>query len=397
MPSFGGATSRTVEMPGQGAPVAPASPLDELGPGVNVDMSSMLPPLEGLPRSGFDRLQEAVHAARLPDGSPLSAAQKKAVYDVYGLASEGLDDAGADAVADKLAVALKNSKEFQGNLITGNAYRPDASGALAIEHLASLISSPLHPAFEAVGKPEIARQILDRLVAPEETRQGLGTLDCTLATLEGELAFTRPSDFARIAVGLVTRGSAPLTDGSTMPLASFDPSEAGGRSLVDLALQTSLGALAAGTTSWDGQTAIGPRSSEMLHEKLLGGDWATLGPDQVIAFLLSLSSNPDADAVLKGMRESVDGVPKISMRMPDGSLHSMVLLDLGNVAAKGVGLWDPIEGNNITYVNALDFAMRFVRATVPAHWVAAAGEAATANSTEGEGGLTRSGTRKSLA
>ncbi|MEB3188305.1 MAG: hypothetical protein VKP72_12795 [bacterium] len=394
----------SVQPPEKSLPPRPPADIVQVGGGgqasglglIDLPEDLILPP-GGLPSSGFDRLQEAVNSARLPDGSPLSAAQKKAVYDFYGLASEGMDDAGADAVADKLAILLRNGKELLGTFVNGHGYRPDASGTLAIEHLATLINSPLHPAFETVGKPEIARQILDRLVAPEDTRQGVGTLDCTLATLEGELAGTRPSDFVRIAVGLVTRGSATLTDGSTMPLASFDPADAGGRSLVDLALQSSMGALVAGTTGWDGQTSIGPRSSEILHEKFLGGDWATIGPEQILAYLLSLSSNPDADAILKGLTDSVDGIPKVSLRMPDGSLHSMVLLDTGNFAKKGIGLWDPLEGKNIGYISPMDFAMRFVRATVPAHWVAAAGEATTANSTEGEGGLTRSGARRSLA
>ena len=265
-----GAPTSEVTLSGpQALPAAPAISTGEdrvpvIGGGAPERNSVIQPPDasaihdHGLPYSGFDRLQDAVNAARYPDGSPLSAAHKKAIYDYYGLASEGLSDAGADAIADQLAILVRNRKNLMGTELNGNAYRPDADGAMVFDHLASFIRSPLNAAFEKTGKPELARQLLERITSPEKTHQGQDTLDCTLATLEGELAFTRPADFARIAVGLITRGEATLTDGTSMPLATFDPATAGGRSLIDMAVQSSMGALAAGTTHWDGQTTIAP-------------------------------------------------------------------------------------------------------------------------------------------
>ena len=401
VPLSGVAESQTVRDPAPSArPTGDHSDLGGSGLPSGLKLDDLAPtpvvPVIGLPHSAFDRLQDAVNAARNLDGSPLSASHKKAVYDFYGLASDGLTPAGADAIADQLSILLGNQKSHLGTTVKGFVYRPDNSGALVFDHLESLMRSPLHPTFESTGKPEIARQILDRLVSPEAARQGEGTLDCTLATLEGEVAFTHPADFARMAVGLATRGAATLADGSTMPLATFDPASAGGRSMIDQALQSSMGAVAAGTTHWDGQTSIGPKTSELLHEKVLGGDWATISPEQLVAFLIKMDGHPDPDPILRAMRREVDGIPKLTMRLPDGSLHSMVLFETKNISSNGIGLWDPQNGQ-LVYMSPLEFATGFARATVPAKWLENVAATINQDISGGEGGLFRGASRRTLA
>ena len=359
-----------------------------------VDLPSVPPlPSIGLPSSGFERLQEAVNAARGPDGTPLTASQKKTIYDTYGLASEGLSDAGADRVADQLAILVKNAKMVNGKEYSGHIYTPDASGKTVFDHLEQLLRGPLAPEFAAVGKPELTRQLVERLAAPEAVQQGTDTLDCTLATLEAELAFLRPSDFTRMAVGLITRGSAPLADGSVMPAAKLDPANQAGRNDLDFAMQSALGALATGRDSWDSATPIDAAASERLHEQTMGGDWTTLDTNQVFTFLMGLAFNPDAGTILKDMRNDVGGLPKLTMRFDDGSLHSMVLVE---AHWDRVGLWDPI-GGKVTHMSPFDFANQFVRATAPAKWLGTGVGSTQTNVEAGEGGRTSRASTKTLA
>ena len=124
-------------------------------------------------------------------------------------------------------------------------------------------------------------------------------------------------------------------------------------------------------------------------------DWATITPDKVISFLVSLATNPNADSILKSLGKDVDGIPKVTMRLPDGSLHAMLLYDASGFGQDGLGLWDPQDGK-LLKVSPIEFAMNFVRATVPARWLGGALAPLADGTTGGEGGLTRSGTRTSL-
>ena len=84
------------------------------------------------------------------------------------------------------------------------------------------------------------------------------------------------------------------------------------------------------------------------------------------------------------------------MRMPDGSLHAMLLYEATGFGQDGIGLWDPVE-SKLTTMNPIEFATNFVRATVPAKWFGSSLGNFDGEATDGEGGLTRSGARRTLA
>jgi hypothetical protein len=293
-----------------------------------------------------------------PAFKELSEADQKALTSFLETASEGLEPEAAEALSVQLSQMLNDGK------LTAT----DSFGKRTVDYLSQFNGSGLVKSLgKETTKAEVARDLIKALAEPGKLTQGEGTLDCAEATLEATLAFTKPADYARIAVGLATRGYAPIPgtprthsddyggpDSLSLPR-SF---ESKGRSPLSALIQASFNEKVQSRSDDDfafhsfnrGSTGLGANQVALLYDGILGKDHLTVYAQKGV----------DLSAALKfALGNAPDSVVKVTMKSDTG-LHGVAVT---GVSDAGVDVWDPATGA-ITTMPKEEFNNLVVRATL---------------------------------
>lgn len=238
----------------------------------------------------------------------------------------------------------------------------DTFGQTTLDHLDKFNQSGLTRALRREDKGDLARDLLNAVVNPGSLTQGKDTLDCAEATLEATLAYSQPADYARIAVELVTKGTAsiPGSPGGHHP-ASLQLATAGtmdDREHLSFYMQRSFEAHVSNRGAEDygeyagGDQGLNSRQVKMLYDGIIGKEHATIYANRGVDVTAAV------EQALKA-QNSEFAVVKVTMR--DGeNLHAKAVI--GSSEA-GMTLWDPATGKTET-MSREDFNKQVVRATL---------------------------------
>ncbi|MBM3270352.1 MAG: hypothetical protein FJZ01_22180 [Candidatus Sericytochromatia bacterium] len=138
--------------------------------------------------------------------------------------------------------ARKASAAMRKLLTEGTLLDRDSKGGTLLRTLASHADRPLAQALAGAGLDQSGQlqNIINTLAYPDRVWQGQNTNTCVAASLQTVLAENDPSEFARIATGLIYEGEVELQNGETMKLFTGELwKEDGGRSTTSQLIQGS--------------------------------------------------------------------------------------------------------------------------------------------------------------
>lgn len=308
----------------------------------------------------------------------LSPEQQQKVKNYFEMASAGADEAGKAALNKDMVDLLNSGALLDVETPVADQKMPimfgQNLGALkpktTLDRLDELTKAKLNGTIASLAdKAAFARDLVHNLAHPETIGQGEGTLACAEATLEATLAYDQKADYARIAVQLATRGSASVpghrsqdsegaetVSDTEMALPSpLPPENAAGRNPVSYAVQSAFREYVAAKSPVEEYGVVptafafgrkaGPKESQRPDEGLTGKQVkllydGILGQNHTLVY-----ANPGTDvtkalgkALQKIKKDDPEEVIKVTMKNPDGSLHSIAVLDIGET---GVSYWDP--------------------------------------------------------
>lgn len=272
-----------------------------------------------------------------PEFQRLGEQEQATLEAFYAISSEGAEPKAARKIARQLGELLKQGKHE----------KADAFGGNLLDHLAAFNQAPLHASLESkTSKGQVARDLLKALSDPTGLGQGKRTSNCAEATLEATLAFGQPADYARIAVGLATKGEATIPGPPQGPhpdtLALNMMGEASGRSTLSFMMQRSFKAKVDERWSiWlkvkdffgfeDKDKGLNANEVKMLYDGIIGKDHLTVFADPGVNLL------PAIDHMLQ---RAPDGAIKATLRSEEG-LHAVAVQA---ISSEGVTIWDPATG-----------------------------------------------------
>ncbi len=315
------------------------------------------PPVDtGAADTALDKLERSMDTYKNDEGIGLSGEQKQAMNDFLSVASVGASPEQRETLAKDMELALEKDRLTE----------TDASGKTTIDYLKEYTQSALNPGLGASSKGAVARDIIHLLAHPEATSQGLDTLDCAEATFEATLARQAPADFARIAVGLATKGEAtiPGVPGGPQPdklvLPAYDASKQAGRDPVSYAMQGAFAHYAGAGAINEGLSAA---QVEKLYEGVTGQQFMSFTPETLFQNLTTVLQNPTFLLNLISNHDKKADMGKVTIDN-DGVLHSLAV---EKVRLEGAYLFDPATGDRYT-MPLDDFIQKAVRVTVPKRW-----------------------------
>lgn len=245
----------------------------------------------------------------------------------------------------------------------------DAFGQSTLDHLEQFNRNGL--VIRGEDKAAMGRDLLNALVHPETLTQGEDTLDCAEATLEATLAYSQPADYARIAVGLLTRGSASIPgppgssdrygeDGQFGPgvLQLATAGNSAGRDRLSFFMQRSFEAHVASRQDAEnfwlaGQdTGLNAHQVKMLYDGIIGKEHMTIYANQGVDVTA---------AVEKALKDqnTPSATVKVTMR-EGGMLHAKAVI---GSSPEGLTLWDPATGKTEN-LSREEFNRQVARATL---------------------------------
>lgn len=316
------------------------------------------PPVDtGVADKAFDKLEQAMDTFKL-DGVPLTAGQKQAMNDFLAVASVGASPEQRASLAADMERAL----------VKRDLTAVDNYGKTTIDYLKEYAQSALNPGLGASSKGAVGRDLVHLIAHPEATTQGKDTLDCAEATFQSTLAKSQAADFARIAVGLATKGEAviPGLEGGPQPdrlvLPPYDASKQAGRDPLSYAVQGALARYAGAGAINEGLNAD---QVERMYGGVTGDEFVTFTPETMLKNVATMLANPSFLANLMGNHDgqNKNDIGKVTIDN-DGVLHSLAV-EL--IRLDGASLFDPNTGER--FKMPLDeFLTKAVRATVPKRW-----------------------------
>jgi hypothetical protein len=302
-----------------------------------------------------DHIKHFLDAARI-DGKPLTDDQKQVLERFYMTATKNATPEQARQV-DKDLYSLFDLVRFR----SGKALvKADQFGQNMLDYLKQFNGSDLSPKVPG-DKSEVARDILANITR-SVVSQGDNTLDCGEATLQQMLGNDHPADFARVAVGLATKGEAkipgeaPGPQPDTLKLPDLNPSDRAGRDPLSFAIQKSFENYA-GTTAQDGLTG---KQAEHLYNAVLGADFVTISRESFMANAANILST--GGALLSNVMNApeLQGGVKATVKA-DGIYHSV---EVTRFAFPNIEYFDPQLGKRLQ-MPVFEFYQDLVRVTLP--------------------------------
>ena len=290
----------------------------------------------------------------------LSEKDRATVMTLLETASAGLEPGEAKDLSVRLSRMLDS-----GALTDIDTFKKST-----LHYLADFNKESIHSSLKKhASKGELARDLITALSEPGKLMQGDSASSCAEATLEATLAFTQPADYARIAVGLATKGAAPIPGtpndqqsnffgGPPQDFLQLDANvQPKGRSALSSIMQQSFNAKVSSReevpfylANLDIDTGLDANQVAMLYDGIIGKNHLTLyaerGVDMTPAIKFALENAPDS-------------VVKVTMQS-DAGLHGVAIT---GVSEKGVDIWDPALGEIVT-MPADEFNQLVVRATL---------------------------------
>lgn len=313
------------------------------------------PPVDtGAADQALDKLEQAMDTFKL-EGVSLTAPQKQAINDFLAVASVGASPEQRATLAADMEQAL----------VKKDLTAVDTYGKTTIDYLKEYTQSALTPELGASSKGAVGRDLVHLIAHPEATTQGQDTLDCAEATLEATMARSQPADFARIAVGLATKGEAviPGVEGGPQPdrlvLPPYDASKQAGRDPISYAVQGAFARYAGAGAINEGLTAD---QVEHMYGGVTGDEFVTFTPETMLKNVAAVLQNPTFVANLFADHSKKD-IGKVTIDN-DGVLHSLAV---ERIKLDGARLFDPNTGERFT-MPLDEFLAKTVRATVPKRW-----------------------------
>lgn len=314
------------------------------------------PPVDtGVADKALDKLEQAMATFKL-EGVSLTAPQKQVMTDFLAVASVGASPEQRATLAADMEHAL----------VKRDLTAVDTYGKTTIDYLKEFTQSALNPGLGASSKGAVGRDLVHLIAHPEATTQGKDTLDCAEATFQSTLAKSQAADFARIAVGLATKGEAviPGLEGGPQPdrlvLPPYDASKQAGRDPLSYAVQGALARYAGAGAINEGLNAD---QVERMYGGVTGDEFVTFTPETMLKNIATMLQNPTFVANLFNNHENKNDIGKVTIDN-DGVLHSLAV-EL--IRLDGASLFDPNTGER--FKMPLDeFLSKAVRATVPKRW-----------------------------
>lgn len=314
------------------------------------------PPVDtGVAEKALGNLEQTMDTYKR-NGVYLSAGQKQVMNDFLAVASVGASPEQRATLAADMELALSKN----------DLTEVDSYGKTTIDYLKEYAQSPLNPGLGASSKGAVGRDLVHLIAHPEATTQGQDTLDCAEATFQSTLAKSQAADFARIAVGLATKGEAviPGLEGGPQPdrlvLPPYDASKQAGRDPLSYAVQGALARYAGAGAINEGLNAD---QVERMYGGVTGDEFVTFTPETMLKNIATMLQNPTFVANLFSNHDNKNDIGKVTIDN-DGVLHSLAV-EL--IRLDGASLFDPNTGER--FKMPLDeFLAKAVRATVPKRW-----------------------------
>ncbi|HEY9855806.1 MAG TPA: hypothetical protein V6D05_08735 [Stenomitos sp.] len=310
----------------------------------------------GAADKALDSLETTMGTYRSETGAALTSEQKQVMSDFLATASVGASPEQRQALAEDMELALKKDR------LTA----ADTEGKTTLDYLKEYTQSALNPGLGTGSKGAVARDLIHLLAHPEATSQGQGTQDCAEATFEATLAKKQPADFARIAVGLATKGEAsiPGVEGGPQPdrltLPPYDAAQQAGRDPISFAMQGAFAHYAGAGAIDEGLTAA---QVERLYGGVTGEGFISFTPETMVKNIVAVLQNPTFVANLFANHDNKNDIGKVTIDN-GGVLHSLAV-EL--IRLDGASLFDPNTGER--FKMPLDeFLAKAVRVTVPKRW-----------------------------
>lgn len=310
----------------------------------------------GAADKALDKLESAMTAYRDDNGVALTTEQKQVMNDFLAVASVGASPDQRQALAADMERALAKDQLTE----------KDSYGKTTLDYLKDYTQSALNPGLGASSKGAVARDLIHLLAHHEAASQGVDTQDCSEATLEATLAKKQPADFARIAVGLATKGEAaiPGAEGEPKPgklvLPPYDAAKQAGRDPISFAMQGAFAQYAGAGAINEGLTAA---QVERMYEGVTGEQFMSFTPETMLENIGLMLQNPTFIANLFDNHDDKNDIGKVTIDN-GGVLHS---LGVELIRLDGASLFDPNTGER--FKMPLDeFLTKAVRVTVPKRW-----------------------------
>lgn len=326
--------------------------LTSTDPAEKLKLEQMLNLVNHPTREGHLAAAESVFERSL-EFRALNPEQQQALKGFFQEATKGATGEQINTTAVGILRGLKNERFTS----------KDTFGQTTLDHLAKFNQDGLTRALRREDKGDLARDLLNAVVNPGSLTQGKDTLDCAEATLEATLAYSQPADYARIAVGLLTKGTAsiPGSPGGRHPdsLQLATSGNMADREHLSFYMQRSFEAHVSSRDAENGWTfgggedlGLNSQQVKMLYDGIIGKEHATIYARRGVDVTAAV------DQALKA-QDSPYAVVKVTMRTDD-ALHAKAVI--GSSEA-GMTLWDPATGKTET-MSRRDFNQQVVRATL---------------------------------